>query len=684
MPDCPPRICDISEQDFWSSLVPPEDTPGSESLAVALAHGLAGRKAEAYTALADYHRLSLAVEWQALRSGEAGTYWRAALGGQVPEDLLRHRINVWHETVVDFGDEIDWNYAQTDHYGFHYLGWLMPGVKRFVETADPAFRACLMDIATSYYRARNSLHHPSDSLHLVYYELGAWAKFRVLFPLYVALLNTGEIPTETHEALMKLFLGFARSLYDLQQEYRGGNWQIVGCQGLLGLARCFPEFTEHALWEERALRYLLLHAERDFFADGGHSERCWSYGMMSLTGLTEAYHLARRHGGLGEADAPLLAAIQEGFRWFAKTVGPGDLIPSYGDSYLGDIEGLWELGASFFPPGEPCFGVDRSASYCLEPSGFVIMRNGEAPDSTHLNLSFGRFAGWHSHEDLLSLNLRSHGKPLLEEVSRFGGYGEALTRLFRCPESHNTLTVDGMHYDMSDWSVLEPHDPFWYSSPEADLFSAWHQAYRQQTGEVQTYDLAIRRTLVFVKDPGYALVLDLAMIEPGQSHDLNEGPYCSLTQNWHSPWPFLVESSLRARTTGDPACLLAFAPAEELRRLETGVDYAGEERAKNQPYPERYNLRARVRMPVQHRGPQGIAVVLYPFTGAAPDVEITPLPLLGAPGFRAGAFAVTTPAGRDVLVLNPERLSEVNYAGQPWPHRALIRLGAGRGEVIVS
>ena len=127
MPDCPARICDISENDFWSSLAVPEDAPEPALLTAAIAHGLAGRKDQAYAALADYHRLTLAGEWEVLRSGEGASYLRSVESGQTAEDLLRHRINVWQETVVDFGEEIDWNYEGTDHYGFHYLFWLAPG-----------------------------------------------------------------------------------------------------------------------------------------------------------------------------------------------------------------------------------------------------------------------------------------------------------------------------------------------------------------------------------------------------------------------------------------------------------------------------------------------------------------------------------------------------------------------------
>ncbi len=660
----PKRISDISERDFWSSMT--LDFP-----------------AGVYARLGEYHRQRLAGELAARRGRMLVD---PPTNGQTAEDLLRHRIVTWHTTVVDFGPEIDWNFAGTDMYGFHYLGWLAAGTRRLLETGDAAYRDCLIDIVTSYYRARNELQHPIPGLHLVYYELGAWAKTTVLLPLYLALLETGGLPAETHAAFMKLFLGFARSLYDMQTGYHPGNWQIVGCSGLLTLARVFPEFTEAPAWEARALQYLTQHLTDDFFADGGHKERCWGYGFMSLRGITDAFQVAERHGGLG-ADARLFRqCIRRSFRWFAQTLGPTEHAPAFGDDALGSGSAYLDAAQPFFPGAGRDLGVDRAQSCVLKPSGYAILRNGAAPDATYANISFGRYAGWHSHMDCLSLNLWAYGKPLLEELGRFGGYGEGLTILFRAAESHNQLTLDGMHYDNS--AEYDPtvqvagagwhghpafvhragHDPVWQSTPEVDFFTAYHTAYRANWREPQHVDACVRRTVLFVKDPGYLLVSDVAW-EPASN---GEGPNFAVTQHWHSPLPFQTSAGL-ARTVGDPACLLAFVPQPALRRLETGTDYTAEESGGEYEYPERHYLRARRWMPVEHRGATGVSVVLYPFRGDPPALTVETLPLDNAPLFRALAVAVTTPRGRDVIVFNPERLKGVTFAGKAVKERWMLR-----------
>lgn len=673
-PKIDPFISLIGEADFWGALRASATAPEQELLRQAIALGIAGKRKAAYARLADYHRSRLAEEYAALKAELVAADMRAeGHSHQTPEDLLHNRINVWHSTVVQFGEEIDWDYNYTDNYGFHYLFWLRPGIRELMLTGDPRYHEKLLQIVLSYYRARNRLYHPSRNWHLVYYELGCWSKTKQLLPLYLALLYTGELPTAAHEAFLKLFLGFARSLYRLQEGgYRGGNWQIVGCSALLTLARVFPELTEAPFWEARALPLLRQHLTDDFFTDGGHKERCWGYGQMSLDGIVAAYQVARRHGGLGADDGLFLRGIRRAYRWYAKTLGPGERKPAFGDCALNSGAHLLDAAQRFFPRGTPRdLGVDRTKSYLLKPSGFAIMRNGDQPDSAYLNLSFGQWAGWHSHMDVLSLNFWAEGEPLLEEVGRFGGYGEALTILFRAPESHNQLTLDGMHYDNTDPTNRRGRDVVWESTREYDFFTAWHQAYRGHPLEPQAVDAVVRRTVLFVKDPGYAVVMDAAWLPVSDE----EGPYFSVTQNWHSPFPFAVVGEGQARTSGKAACLVAVARPELLRRLETGADFAGSEATGPGPYPERHYLRARRWMEVDYRGATGVETLLYPFRGRQPRVRFRALPLEGAPLFRAGAFEVRHPGGRDVILLDPERLGGMSFEGEPLTSRAELRRG---------
>jgi hypothetical protein len=111
----------------------------------------------------------------------------------------------------------------------------------------------------------------------------------------------------------------------------------------------------------------------------------------------------------------------------------------------------------------------------MDGAGVAIMRNsGEAKD-VYATVSFGEFAGWHSHHDLLSLNFRAMGDVLIEEVPRFGPYEHPLDILWRSPEAHNQLLVDTFLYDARP---IVGQDVHWHSDDNVDYFSAYHTAYR--------------------------------------------------------------------------------------------------------------------------------------------------------------------------------------------------------------
>ena len=690
----PDSICNISEKDFWSHVRVLPNGEGIEYLTRAVHLGRTGRKDAAYKALAKYHRAALQDVWdferERILTEPPHPYQKA-------EDVLKLKIFGYQNRSVHFKSEIDWNtdaFGEIGKYGLHSLHWLTPAIRRFIKRRERRFRNRLVDIIESYYAARNSVYPQ----RMVYYELGSWNKSKILLPLYLALINDGDIPARTIEAFVKLFLGFARSLKQCQKSYRDGNWQIVGCSGLFRLARVFPEFSEAKTWEKTALRYLKEHLEKDFFSDGGHSERAWGYGFMSIKGICDAYDMALCRGGLGKDQDYFLRKIRNAFRWFAKTLGPDELKPAYGDDRIGSGNKIIDTALRYFPKGTGRnLGVDRSKSYLLKPSGFAIMRNGDKANSAYLNITFGKFAGWHSHMDTLNLNFWAMGKPLLEECGRFDSYDNPLDTLLRTPACHNVVTIDGQHFVGSmriDKQDARRPGPLrfddaqdvcgrgiqWHSSPEIDYFSAYHTAYKHYSLSSESINALVRRTVVFVKDPGYALVFDsvrrLASPEPAGF---------ALTQNWHSPFPFTVVGPGVVRTKGSPAIALAFAREENLRRLETGVDFAGDEVTVKGIWPDRYYLRARRWMPIpEFTGTVGFTTLLYPFKGMMPKISIKPLKAKGTVLFRAEAFEVRTPAGKDTFVLNPERLEGVIWNGQEVSARCLVELGRGRGKVIVE
>jgi hypothetical protein len=206
--------------------------------------------------------------------------------------------------------------------------------------------------------------------------------------------------------------------------------------------------------------------------------------------------------------------------------------------------------------------------------------------------------------------------------------------------------------------------------------SAFEPEGREHRAYVAAEPLVVRRTVVFVKNPGYLVVMDSAMPQGGGIFNR------AVSGWWHSPQPFNVLGPTSARTSGRTGCLLLWAHPEGLRRIETGWDYdaaverAGEER--------RCWLRARRWFEQSHTGVSGFTTVLFPFSGRTPSVKVHPLDTTGGMRYRTDGIEVDRPGGRDVFLLNPERLAGFSWRGETVKHRAVVLLGRRRKRVDVK
>lgn len=639
--DDPKYLVDIEEDEFWRSLHAPA---GAGPLATAIDLGLDGRTDEAYAALAEFHLTSLAEgREQAEKADLPSPEELAELTSQPLEELERLGAAA----------------SAAHRVALHMLS-----------TGDDGPRKFLAALLTACYPRRNEVvisRYPFGS------QLGSYNHFQLLWHSYLALLATGGIEPTTAAKTLKLVLAIGRALHRQAERYIVHNIFTAGSYGLFFIARTMSEFKEAEDWDERAVAHMLTDFERSFFSDGGHAERNWGYGAHTLGRLTRVYQHALKTGGLHGGEEEFAEGLRRGYRFFARSLGPKDLCPGFGDEGLRPMGYVLDkaLASGVFPEGETRdLGVDRSRSELMEGTGIAVMRNGSGDDDVYANVTYGDFAGWHSHQDLLSMNLWGGGEVLLEEVPRFGPYEHPLDLLWRGPGAHSQLLVDGFFYDCRP---LVGEAVCWHSDERFDFFSACHRAYRsvppnEHRHHLLSDDLVVRRTIVFVKDPGYALVLDSVAREDGAS--FNRATSCW----WHSPHGFEALGPGRARTSGTNACLLLSARPDTVRQVEIAPDFRPEDSTTGTHapmYDQWHSLRMRTWMPVGFEGRLGFATLLFPFRGPVPDVAVTVRPEDGGVAFQNETYEIQTPRGCDVIALNPEK------AAGPIDVRARIQLAGG-------
>ena len=661
------RVYDISEEDFWSHLHVPECEPPAASAALSRALELArsDNGDEAYRALAEYHRLGRDDTWR--RAQE-----QARRDKSMPAGTMRR--------VFAFkGDGGDLDAAGL-------AGPVRALTHHVIRTKDRRTAKFLADFLVMAHQNRRSLHLFRYPLHT---QLGAYEQFHFFWHMHLATVHADVVDPVAVAAAMKLIVGCGRSMRQQSAEYIVHNIYTAGCYALFFLARTMRELTEADEWDRLAITMLSHDWERSFFADGGHAERNWGYGAHTIGRHTQIWNFARETGGMHGLEDRYREGLQRAYRFYAYTLDGRDFSPCLGDEGLGDLGHVLDKAIDplnqVFPAGASRdLEVDRGRSYLMRGAQVAIMRNGPAATDAWGSFNCGEYAGWHSHQDLLDFSFRAHGKLLLEEVPRFGPYEHAMDVLWRAPEAHNQLLVDRFIYDCRP---CIGEDLAWYSDDRIDYVSAFHTAYRDQQPQEhrvhhQSADLIVRRTVLFVKDPGYALVLDSV-------RDEHTGRFNrATTQHWHSPHGFHVLGPARARTKGRVGCLLAWAYPKTIQRIETEADFNADDVTQfhHPPHDQWHHLRARTWMDTGYDGCLGFATLLYPFktVGECEDVSIRCLKLGGGTRYCADAFEVTTPAGRDTFVLNPELQQDLTFRNRPVTGRALVKLGNRRGSAAVG
>ncbi len=650
-PDYPARIVNISEEDVWSSQDACRGRADQALLAQAIDAGRTGRRTRAYRLLATYHRDSLALEWDAIVGGDIPhPIWAPR---QTRADVLAHKLWIGPGLHVQYGRRIDWNTPSTGS-NIHSFYWILPLLHAYVASHRADEAAALRDFIDQYYAARNRFHWHGPGYHPGYTALAASIKFHHLFPVYVALAANGHLTPATTEAWMKLALGMCRALYRRETDLVLGNQTLTNAKTFGVFASVFPEFSESAAMRKRALRRIDQNLTQGFLPDGSFFERSFDYAGVSIKGAAEALRAMERHAPLPTAYRRRMSTILlNASRFLAKTFAPGYVRPGYADGTLARAPHMLDTARDFFPSDTPAdLGVDRQASYHLPHGGFSVLRNGKGKQACYALFNHGRCDLWHSHMDLLNLDVWANEIPFLVEASRFGSYGEPSSRLMRMPEMHNTLVVDGQSYDERYPDGMRGTDVIWQSRRDLDIACASHQAYRGSQPVIpQAQDYRIRRSVLLIKDPGYFLIIDSAM-PPG------EAAAGVISQYWHSPFPFDIMAPGRACVRHDRHGMLVAADAGPwLRRTETRPDYTAAESVGELAFPERYQLRFQCWSHAAQAGTIGCITVLVPFTGTrSPSVRVRREALnVPMPDFRAERITVTLGRRQDTFEINPEK-----------------------------
>ncbi|MEV0794490.1 heparinase II/III family protein [Kribbella sp. NPDC050459] len=519
---------------------------------------------------ADLAGLRAFVGWQLQRPAWPLPEWASATRATPAADAVLAAA----APLLDGVDVTGSGLGRSQLYGFHYLGWLAPGVQAWQLTGDIRYLQVFEQHLDEWVSRRDSVTGEWPGLDVIWYSLGTWARCRSLLPA-LEVLTDSPLSDRVWSQLVATLVGGARWAYDEHDVFRHGNWQLVCATELLHLSAVLPSLVESAAWAERARQRIEEHLVLDVYPDGGHYERSPGYHRMVLTALQTAARIDP-----AVAAHPRFAAMHT---WMCELVSTGGWLPHLQDSgiewpaasllrgsyllndpVLAQIAGQWLSPSEFaaevatFPTRPdraewllPAAVPELPPATVLPESGYTILRGPEVRAVINHGPHIEHELESHSHRAVLDLVLDGWGQPLLWEAGGPPSYDDPLYQTwYQSGRGHNTVLVDDQELSTDRRVAVD-------SLVDADvvaIFSARHHG----NGLEQARTVAMVR-----EEPSYVVVTDHA-----------DGRH-TFQANWHALHPWRQVGPLAYDATGPdgPGLLLVEAadPATTTARVSEGV-----------------------------------------------------------------------------------------------------------------
>jgi len=476
-------------------------------------------------------------------------------------------------------------HGRSRRYGFHYLGWLSPGVHAWLLTGDDRYLQVFEQHLGDWVEQRDSVTGEWPGLDVIWYSLGTWARCRNLLPT-LEVLTDSALSDRVWGRLVATLVGGARWAYDEHDVFRHGNWQLVCASELLHLSVVLPDLVEARSWAERARERIDEHLLLDVYGDGGHYERSPGYHKMCLTAVQTAALLD------GEVAAhPKVTAMHE---WLCALVSPGGWIPHLQDShvewpatallrgsYVLDNPALARIAAQWLTADE--FGVEAAAmpawedaprqqrwldtvatareaavpaqpqSTVLADSGYVILRGDELRAVINYGPHIEHELESHSHRAVLDLVLEGRRQPLLWEAGGPPSYDDPdYLTWYQSGRGHNTVLVDDQELSTDRGVSVDPL----VDTGQVAVFSGRHH------GNVVPQS----RTIAMVREEPAVVVV---------SDDSDAGDH-TFRACWHAvnPWQQVGPLAYDASAADGPGLLLIEAGDPATTTVETSEGVA--------------------------------------------------------------------------------------------------------------
>lgn len=271
------------------------------------------------------------------------------------------------------------------------------------------------------------------------------------------------------------------------------NHALVHGQGLLTLAKFFPEFIDAPKWDARGHDIFFRSMDAQIFDDGCNGEQSPNYAVVTVTRLLEMLWLDRQSGS--DWPAERIEKLTRAVESYYQLLSPDGNQPALSDSYRSNASTIFTeanlvLQTDRWPAARPrnrdlwIFGPENIAKYLRSPrnpipgpragafampaSGNYVMRSGSDPLARQIIFDAGPKGGLHGHFDLLSFELFGFGRVLVADPGLLRYDTSEDRQWIRSTPAHNTISIDGADHGplegaanpgivVDQWDVADDH-----------------------------------------------------------------------------------------------------------------------------------------------------------------------------------------------------------------------------------
>lgn len=442
------------------------------------------------------------------------------------DEALEHKFfaHKGYQPSYFYGEDINWQYWPVKdnelRWQLHRQKWFIPLGKAYRVSGDEKYAQAWTEQYLDWIKK-----NPMPGTHIDYEDPGredAYQNMRYSWrPLEVStrlqdqpaeFLYFLKSPSFTPEFLTEFLVNYYHHANHIMHNFsKQGNHLLFEAQRMIYAGTFFPEFKEAESWRKKGIEILNEEIKKQVYDDGMQFELDLGYHEAAIGIFFKALNMAKANGFADEFPPTYLETIEKMIDVVINTTFPDYTHPLFSDAKESNRKEQirnFKKWSKIYPKNTDLMWMAWEGKKGIEPthlskayktSGFYVLRNGWAKESTMMVVKAGPPAFWHNQPDNGTFELYINGRNFFIDSGcyLYAGKGEImkLRNWFRQTRVHNTLTLDHKDLEKTDSKCL-----LFDTKGRSDIFVYENPSYT---------DLNHRRSFFFV-DRKFFVIADEA------------------------------------------------------------------------------------------------------------------------------------------------------------------------------